>query len=516
MPGVHSEVAVGSGSVDSVFGRTGTVVASVSDYDASQVDNDSGVGGATVKDALNTLSALSSPVSSVFGRTGAVIAVAGDYDASEVGNDSGVVGVTVAAALNTLNTGKSATGHTHLLAQITDSGLLAAKNTVSTIDIDASAVTNAKLADVPTSTLKGRNSAGTGVATDLTAAQVRTMLNTDQITDPRTPTAHTHVLANITNAGTLAGLNSVGTSNITNDAVTNTKLANMATLTIKGRSLAGTGDPQDLTASQVRTILNIQDGAEANAVDSVFGRTGVIVSVAGDYAASQVNNDSGVPGATVADALDSLSGGHTHDASAIISGTFANARISQSSVDQHATVTPTAARIPLANGIGEIDQLWYPDFVGDSGSGGVKGAVPAPASGDAAAKRVLRADGTWADQSGGIVFAGAGSEGIVPDPITATGKVLTDNGTWVLLGAGTPRLEQFTLDGTDISNGYVTLSFTPLNTTVVEFQVSGAGYQVLNQDYEVDGGDPKQINWTGFALDGILQSGDTITVAYFS
>ena len=39
----------------SVFTRTGDVVAEVSDYDASQVDNDSGVSGATVKDALDTL-----------------------------------------------------------------------------------------------------------------------------------------------------------------------------------------------------------------------------------------------------------------------------------------------------------------------------------------------------------------------------------------------------------------------------------------------------------------------------
>jgi len=43
--------------VDSVFARIGSVIAAVSDYDASQVDNDSGVSGATVKDALDALSA---------------------------------------------------------------------------------------------------------------------------------------------------------------------------------------------------------------------------------------------------------------------------------------------------------------------------------------------------------------------------------------------------------------------------------------------------------------------------
>lgn len=39
-------------------------------------------------------------------------------------------------------------------------------------------------------------------------------------------------------------------------------------------------------------------------------------------------------------------------------------------------------------------------FTGDSGSGGVKGLVPAPASGDAAASKFLKADGTWAAPTG--------------------------------------------------------------------------------------------------------------------
>ncbi len=94
----------GGGAVDSVFGRTGAVVAAASDYDASQVDNDSGVSGSTVADALNALDAAipAVPVDSVFGRTGAVVAAASDYDASQVDNDSSVSGATVADALAAL------------------------------------------------------------------------------------------------------------------------------------------------------------------------------------------------------------------------------------------------------------------------------------------------------------------------------------------------------------------------------------------------------------------------------
>jgi microcystin-dependent protein len=45
--------------------------------------------------------------------------------------------------------------------------------------------------------------------------------------------------------------------------------------------------------------------------------------------------------------------------------------------------------------------------VGDSGSGGTKGLVPAPASGDAAAGKYLKADGTWSAPASGDVPVGA-------------------------------------------------------------------------------------------------------------
>jgi hypothetical protein len=44
-------------------------------------------------------------------------------------------------------------------------------------------------------------------------------------------------------------------------------------------------------------------------------------------------------------------------------------------------------------------------MVGDSGSGGTKGLVPAPASGDAAARKFLMADGTWAKTTESIIVA---------------------------------------------------------------------------------------------------------------
>lgn len=75
----------GSGGVASVFARVGNVVAAASDYDASEVDNDSGVAGAFVSDALDALAGLvGGAVTSVFGRAGVVVATLGDYLASLV------------------------------------------------------------------------------------------------------------------------------------------------------------------------------------------------------------------------------------------------------------------------------------------------------------------------------------------------------------------------------------------------------------------------------------------------
>ena len=58
-------------------------------------------------------------------------------------------------------------------------------------------------------------------------------------------TATTPTWAQRTGAGALA-----------NDSITNSLMANMATQTIKGRATAGTGDPEDLTATQATAVLN--------------------------------------------------------------------------------------------------------------------------------------------------------------------------------------------------------------------------------------------------------------------
>jgi hypothetical protein len=60
-------------------------------------------------------------------------------------------------------------------------------------------------------------------------------------------------------------------------------------------------------------------------------------------------------------------------------------------------------------------------MVGDSGSGGIKGLVPAPAIGDAAAVKFLKADGTWAVPAGTGAFTAASTTDVLTGTDTAKG-----------------------------------------------------------------------------------------------
>jgi len=92
------------------------------------------------------------------------------------------------------------------------------------------------------------------------------------------------------------------------------------------------------------------------------------------------------------------------------------------------------------------------NMVGDSGSGGVKGLVPAPPAGSAASLYFLKADGTWAPTSGqGVATIGTidstspsangavivGSTSLVLQSASASVPGLVNNGTQTFSGAKT-------------------------------------------------------------------------------
>lgn len=124
-----------------------------------------------------------------------------------------------------------------------------------------------------------------------------------------------------------------GTVTVPNASFSNAKLANVATQTIKGRTTAGSGAPEDLTATQATAILN--------------------------------------------------------------------------------------------------------PFVGDSGSGGTKGLAPAPASGDATARKILEADGTWKFPTIRSIGRFVGSTGAT---VVTRGVTLSNTGTGLYTATLSPAM----------------------------------------------------------------------------
>jgi|GEM_PF-7059518 len=82
-----------------------------------------------------------------------------------------------------------------------------------------------------------------------------------------------------------------------------------------------------------------------------------------------------------------------------------------------------------------LDVSVLPELVGDSGSGGTAGIVPAPGVGDAAAGKYLAADGTWATPAGSGNVAGPGTS--------------TDNALALFDGTGGQTLQDSTITSAD-------------------------------------------------------------------
>ncbi len=137
-----------------------------------------------------------------------------------------------------------------------------------------------RVTDVAQNRILGRVSAGTGDSEELTAADVRALINvsdgaspdqngaeikalyegesnTNAFTDAEQSKLSGIAAGATANSGALANADTVGTNEIENNAVTLPKLAQVATNRLLGRTSGGTGEVETLNASAVRAFLNV-------------------------------------------------------------------------------------------------------------------------------------------------------------------------------------------------------------------------------------------------------------------
>ena len=153
---------------------------------------------------------------------------------------------------------------------VTDGG---ANNPV-TLSVPTAGIANANLANMAANSIKGNNTGAPAVPLDLTAAQTKTLLAISAATDVSglatiaTTGSATNLSAGTVPAARMPALTgpitstvgTVGTA-VTNNAITNAMLAQMATLTVKGNNTGGTANAIDLTMAQLAAILPTVTGS---------------------------------------------------------------------------------------------------------------------------------------------------------------------------------------------------------------------------------------------------------------
>lgn len=238
----------------------------------------------------------------------------------------------------------------------------------------------------------------------------------------------------------------------------------------------GTGSPEGVVTAPVCSIYLRTDGGTGTTFyikTSGSGNTGwtAFAGTSGTVTTSGSPANGNLAKFTSATAISSadLTGDVT--TSGTVSTTIANdavtnaklANMAQSTIKGRAvsagTGDPTDLTATQATAI--LDAM-----VGDSGSGGTKGLVPAPASGDAAAGKYLKADGTWDAPSGSGASSSAEYVVLSLNGGLSAERVLTAGSGVTITDGG--------------ANGNVTIATTGVMTCFASASPSGTGTVTFN------------------------------------
>lgn len=179
--------------------------------------------------------------------------------------------------------------HTGTQAAATITGLAAIATSGSADDLSAGTLPAARFNDTAHGARAGGtlHAAATTSVNGFMSAADKTKL--DGVATGANNYSHPNHSGDVTSVGD-------GATTIAADAVTNAKLANMASARLKGRSSAGTGDPEDLTGTEATALLDtFTSGAKGLAPASGGGTTNFL-RADGTWAAPPGGGGGGTPG----------------------------------------------------------------------------------------------------------------------------------------------------------------------------------------------------------------------------
>ena len=339
----------------------------------------------------------------------------------------------------------------------------------ATWTVDANTISNAKLSDVPTATLKGRVTAATGDPEDLTAAQARTLLGLAAIATSGSAadlaagilpaarfddTAHgtraggtLHAAATGSVAGFMAAadkskldgvaasannyvhpnhsgdVTSVadGATTIAANAVTNAKAAQMTANTFKANNTGATANAADITAAQAKTLLAIA-ATDVSGLSAMATTTNA-ASLTGTLNAAQMpayTGDVTSAAGSVATTLATVNGNvGSFGLAASVAQVTVNAKgLITAAVNVAIAIASTAITDATAAGRAFLTaanvaaQTALLDVASASGVGSKKGLVPDPGV-TAGTTRFLREDMQFAIPGGGAGGTGASGLAVV-------------------------------------------------------------------------------------------------------
>ena len=231
-----------------------------------------------------------------------------------------------------------------------DKGDITVTASGATWTIDPGVVSLAKQADVATGTVFYRKTALTGSPEVQTLATLKTDLGlTGTNSGDQT----------ITLTGDVAGSGSGSfAATIAPDAITNAKLANVATATIKGRVTAATGDPEDLTGTQATTLLDTFTSTSKGLAPASGGGTTNFLRADGAWTAAGGGNPVAVQdeGVAVTAALSTLN--FTGAGVTVTGGTTAVVNIPAPPASVVASRIRRTTNQSIPTGAGFTDLVW--------------------------------------------------------------------------------------------------------------------------------------------------------------